>query len=141
MLPQAFIVFKWERHRNHLVKLFYRTRWQRIVLNTPFAACLDAQELPLLCAADGAGGVSVAGGGAGGMPVSMPVSLSSAPEPSDVFWEARLHPTLSPSHSHSYTLTLIALHPHQTLTRPSPLARTSRKAPAKPCALRWSRLP
>ena len=66
MLPQAFIVFKWERHRNHLVKLFYRTRWQRIVLNTPFAACLDAQELPPLSAADGAGGVSVAGGGDGG---------------------------------------------------------------------------
>ena len=121
MLPQAFIVFKWERHRNHLVKLFYRTRWQRMVLNTPFAACLDAQELPPLSAADGAGGVSVAGGGAGGMPVSMPVSLSSAPEPSDVFWEARLHPTLPPS--------LLHTHRHSTapLIRPSPLARTSRK--------------
>ena len=105
MLPQAFIVFQFERHRNHLVKLFYRTPWQRMALNTPFAACLDVHEQPRLSAADG-----------------MPVSLTSAPEPSDVFWEARLHPTLSPSllHTHRHSTA-------PTLIRPSPLARTSRK--------------
>ena len=82
---QAFIVFKLERQRNRLVKKFHRTPWQRIALYMPFSVGLDVQELPVLTAAD-----------------SLPVSLTSAPEPSDVFWEVSLHPTFSPSHPHPY---------------------------------------
>ena len=81
-LPQAFVVFKFERDRNSLVKKFRRTRWERLALMMApiMPSCMDlhAEKPPVLSAADG-----------------LPVSLKSAPEPSDVFWEACMHPTLS----------------------------------------------
>jgi hypothetical protein len=90
-LPQAFVVFKFERDRNRLVKLFRRTRWERVALMiAPYMQpCINlhAEKPPVLSAAD-----------------NLPVSLKSAPEPSDVFWEACMHPTLAPSHAHPCTL-------------------------------------
>ena len=92
-LPQAFVVFKFERDRNNLVKLFRRTRWERVALMIapymPSCMNLNAEKPPVFSAADKVDGT---------------VSLKSAPEPSDVFWEACMHPTLSPSHAHSCTL-------------------------------------
>lgn len=52
------------------MRLFHRTRLERIALATPFAKCLGVEELPVLVAAD-----------------HQTVKLTSAPEPSDVFWE------------------------------------------------------